>query len=191
MTDIFEKLLDLSEIQNFPSKIQKFIHVDKGGHWRSGWGHISWEYNRAFEALAKKALEGRKGGDPFSYPLFYLARHSIELSLKATILEYAETDEKKPSLDGHGLLHLWNELGGYLERWGVPNSDEWGAHVHRLIGHLHESDPDGERYRYPSNRRGKEFKPTYVEIEGLIRAHWHITMYLDGCSEMRSAGYRG
>jgi hypothetical protein len=34
-------------------------------------------------------------------PLFFLARHSIELALKATIAEFAKIDDAAPQLVGH------------------------------------------------------------------------------------------
>jgi hypothetical protein len=51
-------------------------------------------------------------------------------------------------------------------------------------------DAEGDRYRYPSNRKGIEFGGTDVDIAGLIKAHGHVTTYLDACRSMYSAGYR-
>jgi hypothetical protein len=111
--------------------------------------------------------------------------------LKVTIIEFATTDDVKPELGEHGLLQLWKQLCGYLKRWGVPADDDWGKHCHKLISHMHEADPDGERYRYPADRKGKPFETTSVEIEKLVEAHWHITTYCEGSASMHDAGYRG
>lgn len=60
-------------------------------------------------------------------PLFLLARHSIELHLKDTIREYAKTDDMPADLGTHNLMRLWNQLGTYMERYGIPADDEWGS----------------------------------------------------------------
>jgi hypothetical protein len=124
-------------------------------------------------------------------PLFLLARHSIELHLKDTIREYAKTDDMPADLGTHNLMWLWNQLGTYMERYGIPADDEWGVYCDKLLNHIHEVDPDGERFRYPTARDGAPFEITRVELEGLVRAHWHITMYCDGCANMHVGGYQG
>ena len=107
-------------------------------------------------------------------PLFYLARHSIELHLKDAILEFAKTDDVMPDLEGHGLMQLWNQFKDYMDRWGTPADDEWGVYIEKLMNHLHQHDPDGERFRYPENKKREPFGLTRVDLEDLVRAHWHI-----------------
>lgn len=102
-----------------------------------------------------------------------------------------QTDEIASKLGTHSLQALWDQLGEYMSRWGVPNTDEWGVFCTKLIAHMHDVDPDGERFRYPSNRKGETFELTMLDVEELVRAEWHLTMYLDGCCEMHSAGFRG
>ena len=120
-----------------------------------------------------------------------MARHSIELSIKSAIVEFAGTDTVPAHLEGHGLLALWYQLGKYMARWGTPNDDNWGKHCEKLLSHMHEADPDGERYRYPADLKGQSFTVTLVDLEDLVMAHWHITTYCDGCVSMHAAGYRG
>jgi hypothetical protein len=146
---------------------------------------------RGLEVLARKCLEKDADLGALSSALFYLARHSVELALKGTILEYAETDSMSPKLGTHNLQALRDQLGEYLDRWGLPATDDWGEHCAKLIAHMHESDPDGERFRYPSNMKGETFELTRLDVEELIRAQWHITMYLDACCEMHSEGFKG
>lgn len=162
-----------------------------GNSYEKTWERFSYGYSAAFEVLARKCLEKNADLGLLSSALFYLARHSVELALKGTILDYTETDDTPPKLGTHSLQALWDQLGEYLSRWGVPNTDEWGMLCAQMISQMHQFDPDGERFRYPSNRKGETFELTQLDVEELVRAQWHLTMYLDGCCEMRDAGYRG
>jgi hypothetical protein len=152
---------------------------------------VSFTYSLAFDELARKAYEPGHRVSNLSIPLFFLARHSIELALKSAILEYAETDETIPKTDGHDLVVLWNELSGCMERWGCPATDDWGVIVAKQIADIQEVDPKGDRFRYPTDIKGKRFELTHIELEGLVRAQNSITTYLDACATMHSEGYRG
>jgi hypothetical protein len=192
VADSFDELLDLSEFDGH-SQIAKYIHKDSGiNTYVSTWEYVSYSYGRAFNELARKVFEeGRREGGNLWMPLFFLARHSIELDLKSTIVEYANTDYLKPDLTGHNLLRLWDQLAGYMGRWGVPADDDWGRLVRQLILDIQEVDPRADRFRYPIDFRGKPFQPKWVEIEGLIRAHNSITMYLDGSATMHAEDFKG
>jgi hypothetical protein len=126
-----------------------------------------------------------------SIPLFFLARHSIELALKTAILEYAQTDDLAARTDGHDLVALWDQLSRYMSRWGVPAEDDWGMVVAKQIADINEVDPRGDRFRYPTDVKGKIFDLTYIELAGLIQAQKSITTYLDACATMHSESCRG
>ena len=191
MAATFDELLDLSEFDG-QSLLAKYIH--HGGdinNFATTWEYVSFTYSLAFDELARKAYEPGHRVSNLSIPLFFLARHSIELALKTAILEYAETDGTTPKSDGHDLVVLWNELSGCMERWGCPAPDDWGVIVAKQIADIQEVDPKGDRFRYPTDIKGKRFELTHVELEGLVRAHNSITTYLDACANMHSDGYRG
>src|SRR4051812_29286150 len=102
MADIWEQLLDLHEIEQFPSAAARFVHRDPSGRaYEKTWERFSYGYSAAFEVLARKCLEKDADLGLLSTSLFYLARHSVELALKAAILEYAKTDETEPKLGTH------------------------------------------------------------------------------------------
>jgi hypothetical protein len=192
MVETFDELLDLSEFDG-QSLVAKYIH--HGGDtntYATTWEFVAYTYSRAFDALARQAFGAGHRGATLSIPLFFLARHSIELALKSAILEYSETDEEtKPKLDGHDLVALWKQLSAYMERWGSPAADDWGIIVSAQIADIQEVDPRGDRFRYPTDVKGKWFELTNVELEGLVRAHNSIMTYLDACATMHSEGCRG
>jgi hypothetical protein len=190
MAKTFDELLDLSEFDG-ESLVAKYIH--HGGdinNYATTWEYVAFAYSLAFDELARKAFEPGHRVSNLSIPLFFLARHSIELELKSAILEYAGTDNLAPKVDGHDLLLLWNQLSAYMERWGNPPTDDWGAIVAKQIADIQDVDPRGDRFRYPTDIKGKRFELTHVELEGLIRAHNSITTYLDACASMHSEDYR-
>jgi hypothetical protein len=125
MSDIWDQLLDLHEIEQFPSAAAKFVHRDPSGSaYEKTWERFSHGYSVAFEILARRCLE--RDADPglLSSSLFYLARHSVELAIKGAILEYAKTDKTLPKLGTHNLQILWDQRGEYMDRWGLGEKDE-------------------------------------------------------------------
>lgn len=190
MAETFDELLDLSEFDGH-SQVAKYIHRGSDvNSYAKTWEYVSYSYARAFEELARKAFEMSHRGGNLSSPLFFLARHSVELALKSTLLEYAESDQTPPKLDGHDLVALWDQLEGYMGRWGSPATDDWGRMVRALITDIQDADPRGDRFRYPTDIKGNPFELTHIELEGLIRAHNSITSYLDGCATMHSESAR-
>jgi len=190
MDKTYDELLDLSEFDG-QSLMVKYIH--HGGdinHFATTWNYVAFTYNLAFDELARKAYQPGHRVSNLSIPLFFLARHAIELELKSTIIEYAGTDDVEPKLDGHDLVSLWKQLSAYMEKWGTPTTDEWGVIVAEQIADIQEVDPKGDRFRYPTDIKGKRFELTHIELAGLITAHNSITTYLDACASMHSEGYR-
>ncbi|MBW7973254.1 hypothetical protein [Bradyrhizobium sp. BR 10289] len=187
----YDELLDLSEF-DAQSMMTKYIH--HGGdinNFATTWEYVSFTYSLAFDELARKAYQPGHRVSNLSIPLFFLARHSIELALKGTIIEYAKTDDVAAKTDGHDLVALWDRLSASMERWGCSTTDDWGVVVAKQIADIQEVDPRGDRFRYPTDIKGKRFELTHVELEGLIRAHNSITTYLDACTTMLTEGYRG
>jgi hypothetical protein len=70
----------------------------------------------------------------------------------------------------------------------MPDEEEWGQHCGRLLGHIHEIDPTGEAFRYPHKLDGRKFAYTRVELDGLAKAHRHITMYCGASLDMLEHG---
>ncbi len=175
------------EMQNLPSEIRKFVVRDKQplAHNKT-WENFCGVYGEAFNLLAEKLL-AEWHGSRLAIPLFFLCRHSVELSIKSAINEYAQSAGEIPDIQGHSLLRLWNELMRQSAAAGYRNDDAWTVHCDKLIRHLHDVDPDGERFRYPTSRSGIEFECTKVDVERLAVAHWHIGVLCDAMGEMLQA----
>ena len=59
-------------------------------------------------------------------PLFFLARHSLELHLKETAKVFAMGREV--DLGGHGLAQLWTQLLRLMNDEGYSTDDEYAEH---------------------------------------------------------------
>jgi hypothetical protein len=141
-------------------------------------------YSVAFETLAREAIELWPRADYLRLPLFNLCRHSIELALKDAIQVVPLRSAREQIPTGHNLLKLWDQLIECFSEAGFPTDDNWTIYCRKLVKHLHDMDPTGEHFRYPSNNSGVSFKDTQVEYEGLIKAHSHITLYCDAVYSM-------
>jgi hypothetical protein len=163
-----------------PGRMQKFLHREPPPSLsEQTLSYYSYSYELAFRQLAEGVRERWRHNGLLQAPLFYLARHSIELHLKYAIQEFAKYTGEQGTETGHDLLALWTELQRQqFELAELSGKDDpWGKHVDRLIKHIHSIDPKGDSLRYPHNITGKLFKYTRVEFEGLVKAHEHITGY--------------
>jgi hypothetical protein len=169
-----------AELERIPKKMRRFLKWERPpSGFNKTWENFAGAYGMAFDNLTEHALSNWSGGQ-LALPLFFLCRHSMELSIKQAIVVYAESAGESPLIEGHSLAQLWNELLRQIKAAGFEIDDEWTVYCGKLVQHLHEVDPDGERFRYPTSRKGVPFDYTKVDLEGLAVAHWHIGMLCDG-----------
>lgn len=158
-----------------------------GGH--QSWSCYAYSFSRAFDILWDAAARHR-GHSLLWPPLLLVCRQSVELALKAGLVELAGRIEYEPPAH-HRLEDLWRELLSALERTGFSKDDEFAASVAEVVSILHRHDPKGDRFRYPASRTGNAFPSTAVELEELFKAHWRLTTYCEAISDMLAEGYRG
>ena len=104
-----DRIID-GEVDRLPLRFREFVFRKQNTSSRAPWGYFAYGYSRGFEELAEKALERWPSGDCLGLPLFFLARHAIELDIKATTFELAEHTGSAVQLDGHRLDELWRQL---------------------------------------------------------------------------------
>jgi hypothetical protein len=85
------------------------------------------------------------------------------------------------------LITLWNEAKKQVAWRNTPAEDAWSTHVGRLIQHLHDFDPDGQRFRYPEDNKGRPFHQTRIELEQLAKAHGNITLWCGAAGDILQA----
>ena len=145
------------------------------GDWDRSWDFFAYSYCRAFEVLWDAAY-ARGSPGILDYPVLFIARHSIELWLKAAIQSVTQSD---PS-EGHGLHDLWTKLMEALENhMGSPLDDFYSGSVREMISTLDSHDGKGDRFRYPTARDRTTYLSSRVDLEELYRAHELITGFCD------------
>lgn len=169
------------ELKRIPDKLQPFLARGEpyDGDVQS-WGYFAHAYSVAFERLALDVLSHPRHLTYLKIPLLSLARHSVELHLKWALDECGQGDVP-PS---HDLGRLLSELFASMALVGILSDGSWEDYCTTLIAHMRSWDSAGERFRYPANRGGAAFDPTRVDLEGLVRAHWHLTSLGDAVCTM-------
>lgn len=184
----FLGLLTESEILKIPKRMRRFLETDAGPSMgEPTWSYYAYGFSAGFEQLAALAWKEWPRREYLRIPVLYLCRHSMELSLKAAIDECSRHTFAGSILEGHNLHVLWKELLKQIARGGFLVDDEWTQHCERLIAHIHQFDPSGERFRYPANKSGSPFDLTQVQFGELLKAHWHIVNYCDAVISMFDA----
>ena len=120
-------------------------------------------YRRAALHLAEHVCDAGRGQDFLVYPIVYLYRHHIELTLRSIIsvacflVDHTLTERDLNTLGRHDLAKLWKlarpllnpicALGGSPS---LPPDDLDGIDFY--IMQLHRHDPDGQRFRYATTK---------------------------------------
>lgn len=186
MADVLEQLI-ATDLENVPGELRRFLFREdapsQDGSEQS-WGYFAHGFARAFESLARDVLQNWPNAAYLQMPLFYLGRHSMELALKWATSVVAGQAGSELKLEGHSLLDLWTQFLRVVEEAGFAVDDDWTAHCGKVVKHLHDFDPTGERFRYPANVAGVPFDYTRVEVEGLAKAQAHVFGYCDATLEM-------
>lgn len=184
-SDIIDDVLSSTAI---PNRFQRFlIREDPPSADEQRIEYYAYAYMVGFDRLAVEAIKLFPRSSYLCIPVFYLCRHSVELSMKAAITEVERYATSFPP-EGHNLSNLWRRLLEGIRGAGFPTDDDWTRYCGKLINHLHETDPGGENFRYPCNRDGGVFPYTRVELEALVKAHHHLTGYCDAVISMLREG---
>lgn len=150
---------------------------------RDPWRFSAYAYEEAFRKVAEESPLSASQSLTLFMPLAFLCRHSIELSLKLAIQIMENGFHDEVDLNTHSLVYLWSKFGAVLDAAGVPIERDRFAERESLLISIHNVDPRGESFRYPSNKNGK-IKWANISLRELSSAHDLITSY---CYEMTSA----
>lgn len=147
------------------------------------WDLAAFAYQQAFEAMWDHAIARTAGADArhssslIVHPLLMLWRQSVELSIKAAT---EATTGQQP--DGvHDLAKLFTRLlearqeRNDLER----DDDDLTTQVARLIAEFQALDVAADRWRYPTDRKGRPYRGDAVDLDQLFQAHAMITGWCD------------
>jgi hypothetical protein len=153
-------------------------------------------FREAADMIVQDIAEGRYplSADKLFFPVAYLYRHAIELSLKEA-LDYAvrlqlitNNERLDEVLSEHALYPLWNKLKPAIEVFW-PNADTGSLRAtERIISQFHELDKTGQAFRYPTAKDGTPSlskvpnPPKVVDMEQLKVVAPGLCNFIDGCT---------
>ncbi len=162
----------------------------------SGFDDIIYQdgYRRAALHLVNYACDDGSAESFLIYPIIYLYRHHLELSLKSLIvtaqsmLDQSVADKSNNPINHHDLSKLWamarpllNAVSEMADGSAFPQDDLEG--VDSYIRQLHEHDPNGEHFRYPTTKKGlPTLRPrlTLINIRELSNCLEKLADYFEG-----------
>lgn len=148
------------------------------------WDLLSYSSQRGFELMWDHACAESSG--LLTRPLLSLWRQSVELALKASILEIAGGIGGKLS---HDLRGLFDRLLAERAALGHDDDDDLARDVARMIDLVQTFDPFADRFRYPAAKDGTPFEGIQVDLDELFQAHWIIVTWCEGAAiEVRKSG---
>lgn len=144
-------------------------------------------YQEAAEELVRAAEKGP--GDLLVFPIVYLYRHAIEVSMKEVIQRaVALRDDGKgsPSQHRHDLMELWRRTRALLMEI-VPDEPYDGVdEVQAVIRELHDLDERSMSFRYDDQKIGERLHgPANVPMIGQTLGG--VVNWLAGASDMLDA----
>jgi HEPN domain-containing protein len=173
-----------------PAPPQRWEQAASAGGHKSTIDSYFWGYYEAGNILADACLTEASVADELFYPACFNYRHYVELTLKYLIQESVKLSEILDELGAlrgkmdpdacSGLLgiHSLERLLRLLEEHLVLVSEEpFPNDVRALILELHNIDPDGQVFRYPTRTKGRPSFPSSVRYdlnavkEGMHKVH--------------------
>jgi hypothetical protein len=138
-----------AELERIPLWVRPFLARERqASSYAKTWENFAGAYHHAFEIVVQAAMTKDAQGR-LKLPLLFLCRHTLELDIKNAIIIYSQSANVPPDIKGHSLTRLWNELMTQIQLAGFETNDEWTAHCGKLVNHINEMDPDGERFTQP------------------------------------------
>jgi hypothetical protein len=141
------------------------------------WDLLAYSFQKGFETLWDQARSDHSG--LLLQPLLLLWRQSVELALKAAILDIAGGINGNP---GHNLDELFSQLLEARTELGFCDDDDLTGSVRAMISLVQSLDPSADRFRYPSTKSGGPFEGIAADLDELFQAHWIIVTYCEGAA---------
>ena len=150
-------------------------------------------YKDAAEALFQHAKTVGAIPDFLLFPIAFMWRHAIELSLKEIVAIGRVVDGRPWGFpEHHRLGDLWREAKPYVIRAGPPDHEgPEVANVEENILELEGIDPSAQGFRYPVARNGDpglKDAPTLLSLRLLHEAMQAVTNLLEGVSSVQQQG---
>ena len=127
-------------------------HLDLGGNREFLYSE---GYLKAARVLANHALANEYDRHILLFPVAFLYRHHVELSLKELIqIAHTLASGQPNSREGHVLCHLWEELKELLRHLDESPKQEDLEAVESYLKQLEKVDKVGQAFRYATSSKG-------------------------------------
>ena len=142
--------------------------------WEENFEGYSSKYFRAAKLLYEAAKSDSSLLDEVTYPIMYLARHSIELTLKSLVYKLGN----KKICKGHDLINLWHELDClYI---GDKHNERYAV-AKQLIQELGNYDIQSDTFRYHLHKdKSRTAKSDFIKIELFYSTYLKLFNFLEG-----------
>jgi len=149
-----------------------------------GWLLYAQGFLTAAEAACEHLLKNRQYTDFVVYPVLFLYRHYLEISLKALADDSLELLRREPQGKLiHGLRDLWEIAKKHLTE---VLSDPEGMAMHLeviegAVAQFQALDPSGQGSRYPWGTKGERvlFAPERISVQNLRNEMANVAQAID------------
>lgn len=157
------------------------------GEGEPNWHRFAYGYKLAADKLAASINDQRAPADYICFPVLFLYRHSVELYLKALLLDLGELfDDDEETPGQHDLIPLWQRFReGHLD-YDCTQESPWLDRTGDLIAELDSIDQKSFSFRYPVAKDGESL---LVQGQSVSIAHFASVMQelwvvLDGAAAL-------
>jgi len=157
------------------------------GRGQPDWHHFAHGYQAAAKELVAQ-LSGRgRIIEAACLPILFLYRHSVELRLKALLIDLGElADSPEATEKEHRLTPLWRKVRQQTLAYDRSQDSPWLDRAESLISELERLDPHSYSFRYPV---GNDKVPLIafgetINIEHFADVMEELDVVLDGAAAM-------
>jgi hypothetical protein len=135
-----------------PDKHSRLVHLERG-------------YYEAADLLVGRAIAGdRLDKSTLVYPILFLYRHALELSLKYILETYGRYAGESPNRTSHDPTTLWEAVRNIL-KWANTNRTDADQVVEDFIKQFSRVDPGSMSFRYSVDKGGSLMAIKFDEID--------------------------
>jgi len=137
--------------------------------WGDRWSVYATGYKQAADIAVDRIKAGYGGQDLLVYPIMFMYRHSLELSIKNLIQLAWQLLNKEASNDlgSHNLVTLWRICRPLLEEAAPGDSTIELGHVGVLIDEFCRYDAGSYAFRYPVTKPDPKTKQRTPTLQGI------------------------
>ncbi len=152
-----------------------------------GWTLYSIGYKDAADILVSQVEAQARYQDTLVYPIVFLYRQYLELSIKDLIRQARKLqDIHDPFPKTHRINELWPICSDLLGEISPGDSEEELKNIGRLIADFCTVDPTSMAFRYPENKDGKPSLPgiRHINLRNIKEVIGKIAAILDGAGAL-------